>query len=238
MPTSASSSATRALMSALAQPAISSGSAMLSAAVRDDSRLKCWKIIPIERCASRSSRPASAEMSLLSTIDAARGRLLQPVDQPDQARLAGAGAADHAGDRAARNREVDVLQRVDAGLAAIGRIDLRDALETDHRVSVRAAGEIASSVSIFCPIASDWWAFMEAAFMHNSSLLARRGACENRSRQATESEIAASGSGGTRCTAARTIAFSGLPCNFRYLRGVGRSFPNPTPAKKIRLPGV
>ncbi|MCP1741476.1 hypothetical protein ABIF99_006830 [Bradyrhizobium japonicum] len=68
MPTSASSSATRALMSALAQPAISSGSAMLSAAVRDDSRLKCWKIIPIERCASRNSRPASAEISLLSTI--------------------------------------------------------------------------------------------------------------------------------------------------------------------------
>src|SRR6478735_6400867 len=54
----------------------------------------------------------------------------------------------------------------------------------------RAAGEIASSVSIFCPIASDWWAFMEAAFMHNSSCCPP-GACGNPSRQATESEIAA-----------------------------------------------
>ena len=59
-----SNSATRALMSALDQPAISSGSAMLLAALRDDSRLKCWKIMPIERCASRNSRPVSAEMSL------------------------------------------------------------------------------------------------------------------------------------------------------------------------------
>src|SRR3954462_8399385 len=31
------------------------------------------------------------------------------------------------------------------------------------------SGEIASSYSIGCPIASDGWTFMEAAFMHNSS---------------------------------------------------------------------
>ena len=40
-------------------PAISSGSAMLSNAVRDDSRLKCWKIMPIERRAWRKARSSS-----------------------------------------------------------------------------------------------------------------------------------------------------------------------------------
>src|SRR4051812_15923035 len=51
-----------------------------------------------------------------------------------------------------------------------------------------AAGEIASSFSIGCPIASDGWAFMEAAFVHNSS--ACLWGIRNRSHQATESEIA------------------------------------------------
>src|SRR5438477_439421 len=37
------------------------------AAVRDDSRLKCWKIVPMDRCANRSSRPDSAEISRPST---------------------------------------------------------------------------------------------------------------------------------------------------------------------------
>jgi hypothetical protein len=45
------------------------------------------------------------------------------------------------------------------------------------------------------------------------------------------------GSRGARCIAARTIALSGLSCNVTYLRGVGRSFPNPVPPKKIHLPG-
>ncbi len=97
------------LISALDQPAISSGSAILSAAVRDDSRLKCWKIMPIERCASRSSRPANAEMSRPSTMTRPVDGFSSPLIEPDQARFAGAGTADHAGDRAARDREVDRL---------------------------------------------------------------------------------------------------------------------------------
>ena len=47
--TSSSSSRTRASRAALGTPAISSGTATLSATVRACSRLKCWKIIPVRR---------------------------------------------------------------------------------------------------------------------------------------------------------------------------------------------
>jgi hypothetical protein len=86
--------------------------------------------------ALRQPQVSARERRDISVIDddAARGRPLQAVNEPDQARFAGAGAADDAGDRTARDCEVDVLQGIDAGLAAIGRIGFRDAFEADHRV--------------------------------------------------------------------------------------------------------
>ncbi|MGX1104802.1 hypothetical protein AB7M47_003185 [Bradyrhizobium elkanii] len=84
--------------------------------------------------ALRQAELAAGKRRDLAVIDddAAARRLLKPVDEADEARFAGAGAADHAGDRAARDREVDRLQGVHARLVAIGRIDLRDRLEADH----------------------------------------------------------------------------------------------------------
>ena len=64
---------TRAAISACGQPAISSGSATLSKTVRDDSRLKCWKIMPIERRSWRRPASSSAPTSTPST------RTLPPV---------------------------------------------------------------------------------------------------------------------------------------------------------------
>ena len=40
----------------------------------------------------------------------------------------------------------------------------------------------------------------------------------------------------TRCSTARTIAFYSHSCNFRYLRGDGSRFPNPSPEKNIPPP--
>jgi len=126
--------------------------------------------------ALRQPQVAARERRDISVIDddAARGRPLQAVDEPDQARFAGAGATDDAGDRTARDCEIDVLQGIDAGLAAIGRIDFempskRTIASGAVAAGGIASGEIASSFSIGCPIASDGWTFMEAAFMHNSS---------------------------------------------------------------------
>lgn len=55
--------------------------------------------------------------------DAAARRLSQPIEEPHQARFAGAGAPDHTGDRAGQDCRVDVLQRLYARLVTIGRQD-------------------------------------------------------------------------------------------------------------------
>ena len=58
---------TFALMSGFDIPAISSGMATLSNTVREDSRLKCWKIMPTERRSFRRSAPFSFVTSIPST---------------------------------------------------------------------------------------------------------------------------------------------------------------------------
>ncbi len=63
-PTVCSSSATRASISVFGVPASSSGKATLPATVREDSRLKCWKIMPMRR---RSARRPSASSAVTSS---------------------------------------------------------------------------------------------------------------------------------------------------------------------------
>jgi len=84
----------------------------------------------------RTPRPAQrrlVERGDLGAVDdnGALRRALEAVDQADQRRLAGAGAADDADDRTFRNLQVDVLERDDRAAAFPRRIDLPDALEPD-----------------------------------------------------------------------------------------------------------
>ena len=60
------------------------------------------------RCHWRSSGPCSAETSAPAK-DASRGRIAQAVDQAQQGRLAGAGAADDANHLAGGNVEAHVV---------------------------------------------------------------------------------------------------------------------------------
>ena len=73
------SGSTRFSISALGVPAISSGSATLPNAVRDDSRLKCWNTMPIERRAVRRSRSDSAVISTPLTTTRPLDGLSRPL---------------------------------------------------------------------------------------------------------------------------------------------------------------
>src|SRR4029077_4539671 len=61
-------------------------------------------------------------------------RPLQPVDQPDEARLSRTRAADDAGDGPARDCKIDLMERPHARLVAIGWIGLGNGLEPDHGI--------------------------------------------------------------------------------------------------------
>jgi hypothetical protein len=58
-----------------------SGSAILSATVLDDSRLKCWKIMPTRKRTLRKSRSGSGAMSSPSTSTRPLSGLSNPFKQ-------------------------------------------------------------------------------------------------------------------------------------------------------------
>ena len=120
-------------MSAFDQPAISSGSAIWPPPC---ARQQVEVLEDHADGTLRQPQLATGQRRDIAALDldATGGRLFEAVDEADEARLAGARAADDAGDRAARNREIDVLQRPHARLAAIGRIRLLHSLEPHHRV--------------------------------------------------------------------------------------------------------
>ena len=97
-------------------PRISSGSSTLSWTVREDSRLKCWKTMPMRLRAWRSSWPARRAAAgeggevLAGDGHRAGGGALQQVDAADERGLAGAALADDAVDLALADVQVDAVQ--------------------------------------------------------------------------------------------------------------------------------
>ena len=126
-PTRSSSSSARLRRSVRPTPAISSGSATFSAAVREVSRLNCWKIMPTLRRVARSCAPRIRRDVLAGDADRARGRLLEPVHAADQRALAGAAAPDDAEDLALGDVEIDAVEGDDAV-----REDLAQAADLDR----------------------------------------------------------------------------------------------------------
>ena len=103
-------------------------SAMFSSTERCGNRLKLWNTKPIRLRIRFSSRPLldGAWMSTPSTVQRARLDLLEPVDRPDQRRLAGAG-------RAADDDHLALLDLgVDVGKRVVSAVPLVHVREHDH----------------------------------------------------------------------------------------------------------
>src|SRR3546814_20159927 len=86
--------------------------------------------------AAQIAKAGLGEFAGLDAIDddaAGRG-LLEAVDEADQGRFAGPGAADNAGNAALCNRQVDAVERGEVGLPARPAEALDDRLERDHRI--------------------------------------------------------------------------------------------------------
>ena len=106
----------------------------------------------LEDHADRAARVAQSRLGQGRDVgavddDPAGAGLLQAVDEADQGRLAGAGAADHAEDRALRHGEIDVLQRRH-GLAVAAGKDLRDLFQAhDGLRRHKALGVLVAEIS-------------------------------------------------------------------------------------------
>ena len=96
-------------MTSFEAPTSSKGKAMFSATVRDERRLKCWKIMPIFLRSARSWDSLILHRSLSSMMTFAAGRFFQHIDAADEGRFAGTALADDAEDLAVFDGQVDAL---------------------------------------------------------------------------------------------------------------------------------
>ena len=87
--------------------------------------------------APQAAKPCLVQPANLGAVDndAARACLFKAVDEPDQRRLAGAGAPDDAGDLAAADGQVHAIERSE-GFCVIAK-SFGHALERNHGCSFR-----------------------------------------------------------------------------------------------------
>ena len=110
----------------------SSGSSTLRAAVSTGSRLYIWKTKPM--CRARHAGELAARQrvdAIARDVDRALGRRVEPADQVEQRRLAGAGRSHQREEVARGDVERDPLEDVDLLAAAI--VDLVQVADFDQR---------------------------------------------------------------------------------------------------------